>query len=457
MASFLTRVRQAIAPREKALSPVGSNQGGWWPIIRESFAGAWQQNVEINNDLVLSFHAVYACLTLIASDIAKLRVKLVVLADGIWTEATNPAYSPVLRKPNSYQTRIQFWECWVLSKLTRGNTYVLKVRDYRNVVVGLHVLNPTLVLPLVADNGDVYYQLSTDNLVGLTSTVTVPASEIIHDRWNCLFHPLVGVSPIFACGLAATQGLKIQNNSATFFANGSRPSGVLTAPGHIGDDTADRLKTSWEQKFGGANQGKVAVLGDGLHYEQMSMTATDAQLIEQLKWSAETVCSTFHVPPYKLGLGSMPTNNNVQSLNLEYYTQCLQVIIEAAELCLDEGLGIGEAYSIGTEFDLDGLLRMDSTTQVSVLKEAVGAGLMKPDEGRAKLGLGKVAGGDTPYLQQQNYSLAALAKRDAQDNPFSTSQPDAQPAPAADDAANDNAAAEAAAREAIAAIRKGLA
>jgi phage portal protein BeeE len=40
-----------------------------------------------------------------------------------------------LRKPNRYQNRIQFWEGWILSKLMRGNTYVLKVRDdNRNVV-----------------------------------------------------------------------------------------------------------------------------------------------------------------------------------------------------------------------------------------------------------------------------------------------------------------------------------
>jgi phage portal protein BeeE len=40
----------------------------------------------------------------------------------------------VLRKPNRFQTRIQFLESWALSKLSRGNTYVLKQRDNRNVV-----------------------------------------------------------------------------------------------------------------------------------------------------------------------------------------------------------------------------------------------------------------------------------------------------------------------------------
>jgi HK97 family phage portal protein len=102
------------------------------------------------------------------------------------------------------------------------------------------------------------------------------------------------------------QGLAIQNNSSQFFANGSNPGGVLTAPGAINDETAKRLKDYWDQNFTGANVGKVAVLGDGLKYEAMIVNAVDAQLIEQLKWTAETVCSCFHVPSFMIGLGAAP-------------------------------------------------------------------------------------------------------------------------------------------------------
>jgi hypothetical protein len=59
---------------------------------------------------------------------------------------------------------------------------------------------------------------------------------------------------------------------------------------------------------------------------------------------------------------------------------------------------------------------------------------MSPNEGRAKFDLKPVAGGDNPYLQQQNYSLEALAKRDAQADPFAPNTPPA-PKPAPPDAA----------------------
>ena len=168
------------------------------------------------------------------------------------------------------------------------------------------------------------------------------------------------------------------------------------------------------------------MLGDGLKFEKMSFTAVEGQMIEQLKYTAEVVCSTYHVPPYKIGVGALPSYNNVQSLNVEYYSQALQVLIESAELCLDEGLEI--RTGAGTEFDLDGLLRMDSVTQITMLKEAIGAAIMSPNEARARLDLPPVEGGASPMAQQQNYSLAALAKRDAQADPFGTAAP--QPAPA---------------------------
>jgi HK97 family phage portal protein len=284
----------------------------------------------------------------------------------------------------------------------------------------MYILDPRRVTVLISDSGEVFYKLSADNIAGLTEDVTVPASEIMHDRMNCLFHPLVGTSPLFAAGVAATQGLRIQNHSAWFFGNRAQPGGILAAPGEISDDTAARLKTYWEENFTGEKAGRIAVVGDGLKYEALGINAHDSQLIEQLKWSAEVVCSVFHVPPYKIGLGAMPTYNNIQALNVEYYSQCLQIRIESIELALDEGLEL--AQDLGTEFDLDGLLRMDSGTQFTSLKEGIAGGILAPNEARRRLDLPPVEGGDDCYLQQQNFSLAALAKRDSSDDPFANAR-----------------------------------
>jgi phage portal protein BeeE len=65
----------------------------------------------------------------------------------------------------------------------------------------------------------------------------------------------------------------------------------------------------------------------------------------------------------------------------------------------------------------------------------VKSGIRAPDEARARLNLPPVPGGKYPYLQQQNFSLEALAKRDAQEDPFGMKP---KPEPVAPPAANDD-------------------
>ncbi|MNO90316.1 Phage portal protein [compost metagenome] len=373
----------------------------------------------------MAHYAVYACVTLIANDIGKLRQRLMQLDEnGIWKETTSPAFSPVLKKPNNYQNHIQFKQWWQTSKLISGNTYGLKQRDQRGVVVAIYLLDPCRVLPLVAEDGSIYYQLSNDNLNRVGDGVTVPASEIIHDRMNCLFHPLVGVSPLYAAAQAACQSLKMQSDSSTFFENGARPGGILSAPGAISDETAARLKAHWDANYTGQNAGKVAVVGDDLKFQQMKMSATDSQLIEQFRLTAEMICTAFHVPPSKVGVTNSPTGTTAAQENQKYYSDCIQVLVEEYEACMDDGLSLPDKF--GVELDIDGLLRMDMSALVETLKLAVGAGIMAPNEGRYRMNLPPVTGGESPMIQEQNYSLAAIAKRDAKEDPFATGT--AQPA-----------------------------
>jgi HK97 family phage portal protein len=395
-----------------AVPSYGADRRGFMGIISEAFAGAWQRNVVVDcQENILAFSAVYGCVSLIADDVSKLRIKLVKSMGDYWQEIRVPAFSPVLTKPNRYQTRIQFIKEWITMKLLHGNAYIYLERDGRQGVIAMYVLDSRRVKPLVSEDGSVYYQLNQYALAGVADNQPiVAASEIIHDRMITFWHPLVGVTPIYACGAAATQGSRIQANSAKFFENMSRPSGQLTAPGEISESTAERLKREFENRFGGDNVGRIFVGGDGLKFEPITIPANDAQLIEQLRWTVEDVCRCFHVPLHKLQSGANPTFNNVSAMNQDYYTQCLQTHIESVELLLDEALGL-PALNYGTELDLDGLLRMDPAGRALQYKDAIGAGYMRPNEARAKEDLPPVRGGDEVWMQQQNWPISQLAKR----------------------------------------------
>lgn len=429
MKNPLVRMRQAArnwVMKALSLSGVDSNRG--WVRIFGSGLG-FQTDKKYSRDDILQNPIVFACAAQPAKDVAKLcpQLKEWNEKDGMWLVVRSPAFTPVLRKPNSFQTRQQFLMCWILSKQLHGNAYILLVRDARQVVTGMFVLDPNRVTPLVATDGSVFYQLQRDDLSKLPFDYpAVPASEIIHDRSTPLFHPLVGIPPLWAAHWPASQGLRILQGSDSFFRNSARPSGILTSPHEIDDEDAKQLKSQWEREFTGANAGRLAVLGGDVRYVAMAATAEQSQLVEQSKLSAEQICSAFGVPAFKVGVGPTPSYDNVEALNRVYYSDVLHDLIEAVESLLDESLGLS-ALGYRIEFDLDDLFRLDMLKQAEVAEKYVGAGVMAPNEVRARLGYKPVKGGESPYLQQQNWQLGQLSERSA--------PTDGNQLPPADDAA----------------------
>lgn len=409
--------------------------GGRWLTIFDSFTGAWQTDTSLDEQSILRQSTVYACIRQIANDISKLPLQLIAPIaprSSVWQPTENAAYTPVLRKPNGFQTRIEFFFWWLVSLLVAGNTYVLKVRDGSGNVRKMFVLDPFKVVPLVAPSGEVFYQLDAEHLAGIGVQVRVPALDIIHQKYMPLNHPLMGCSPLQVAGNSASAALSIAKHTKGFYANSARPAGVLEAPMDITETQANAIKTAWQEFQKPENQGKVAVLEKGLKFTQLSINAVDSQTLETLKYTAEDICVAFGVPAWKIGAGPMPTANNAELSERVYYTQTLQPLIEGIELLIDEGLNLSAV--VGVEFDLKYLLRLDSLARIKFWGEGTKAGIFAPDEARADFNLAPVPGGATPYLQQQNYSLAALAKRDAQEDPFATAAP---AAPAAGEEAEE--------------------
>lgn len=429
-------VRQHGVEYLRSLSPVDARPGreGWHSLtVREPFSGAWQQNKEERHSTILCYPTLYACLNRIASDIGKLPFVLKSEDEnGIWrVEKNNTAYWPVLRKPNNYQIAQQFRAAWMLSKLIQGNTYVLKGRDERRVVNRLWVLDPFSVQPMVSDSGEVFYQLNYstgENLLPKNypgTQLIVPATEIIHDRMNCFHHQLIGVPPLCAAHWPAVKNLKILKDSTTFFSNGANPGGILTAPAGMSDEDAQAVKDYWNSSFQGSNAGKVAVVGADMKFTPFAFKSADNQLVEQMRYSDEQICQPFGIPPFKIGIGSIPAGMKVDDINQLYHSDALQAHIEGIEELLDEGLGISRP--MGVELDLEPLLRMDAGKQAEVHTKLTGGGIETPNEARLAFNLPPLEGGDTVYMQQQDFPLDQVRQNKI------TVEPEAAPvAPSAD-------------------------
>lgn len=411
MKIFGLEIRRA----EKALHPVSDWSGGWQRII-EPFSGAWQMNVEEKRGTLLCYPTLYACLSRISQDIGKLPFVLKQEdSNGIFKIVENAAYSPVLRKPNHYQTAQQFREAWSLSKLIHGNAYILKQRDDRNVVVKLYVLDPCRVIPMVSDSGDVFYQINyptADNLLPSGypgEQLVIPAREIIHDRLNCFHHQLIGVPPVCAAHWPAVKNLKILKSSSEFFGNHAQPGGILTAPAGMSESDAIKVKEYWQTNYTGQSAGKIAVIGADMKFTSLAMNSADSQLVESMRYSDEQICHPFGIPPFKIGIGVIPAGLGVDAINLLYMDDALSGHIESMENLLDEALSI--PMKMGIWMDLEPLLRMDVGKQAEVETKLVSGKIKTPDEARQRFNLSPTGGGDTIWGQHQDYPLGMLAER----------------------------------------------
>lgn len=400
--------------QEKRMTTVhGGGRGLWGSLFAniDHYPGAWQRNdpLECNTD-ILCYPTVYACITRRAEDIGKLPFLLKQeQRNGVWATVQNPAFSPVLRKPNPYQTANQFREAWSISKDIQGNTYVLKRRDNRNVVIELYVLDPNRVMPMVSDTGAVFYQLYGDPLVTLPNgypaeNLIVPASEIIHDRGPTFHHPLIGVPPLCAAYWPAVKNLRILKSAATFFGNNAKPGGILSAPAGMSEADAQAVATFWQTNYAGVNAGKVAVIGADMKFTDLGgASSADSQLVEQMQYSDRQICQAFHIPPYIVGVGEIPAGMKVDDVMNTYYSLALQAPIEHMEVLLDEGLAI--SYPLGIELDLAPLLRMDTQKRSDVWGKLTNDGIATPNEARIEFNLPPLEGGDTVYMQQQDFPL----------------------------------------------------
>jgi hypothetical protein len=93
----------------------------------------------------------------------------------------------------------------------------------------------------------------------------------------------------------------------------------------------------------------------------------------------------------------------VDAINLLYHEDALSGHIEAMENLLDEALGLPADWGIW--LDTEPLFRMDEGKKADVATKLVGGGVETPNEGRLRFNLPPLEGGDTVYMQQQDFPL----------------------------------------------------
>jgi len=314
----------------------------------------------------------------------------------------------------------------VRSLYLTGNAYALAMRNDRYEVDELHMMNPEMSYPRLAETGEIFYWLGGNDVVAKTfkeEYLVVPMRDVLHIRLHVERRrfpvPIVGESPIVAAYGDIGVAEAIAKQQTNFYLNEARPSAVISTDLVLDKDQTQALRDRWNEQVKGVNQGGTPILTAGLKVQPWAVSGKDAATADMLKLSNEHIALAFRVPLQILGIGGAPyasTELLMQSWIASGLGFCLNHVEEAFGV-LFQLKGQPDEY---VEFNTAALLRSALKDRIDALARGVQGGIYSPNEARNEEGLADVPFGDEPRVQQQVVPLSAAG-----------AIPAAPPAPAA--------------------------
>ncbi len=420
---LFSRIKSLITRGEGDVTP-----GPWYLPVSNGFlstdAGSswnwWQRGYNVE-PISATSAMVEACISAYAQTVAMCPGDHWLLqSDGGRRRVTTSALSRILREPNSYQTSSDFLLNIVRHVYAEGNAYALALRNSRYEISELHLMNPRSCGALVSYDGEIFYSLSGNVVLDqmIDYPALVPARDVLHIRLNTSdYDPLRGISPIMAAAkdIAANDAMMAQQ--IAFYVNQARPSAVLSTDLVLDRDQVQQLRDRWNEQSQGIRQGGTPILTAGLKPLPLpTINSNDAQLADIMKMTEQHVALAFRIPLQILGIGGAPLGST-EALMEGWLATSLGFCLNHVETAFDRLFGLRGQPDEYTEFDTEVLLRSNFKDRIEGLVRGVQGGILAPNEGRAKLGYGKVAYGDEPRVQQQLVPLSAAAQIPAAPGP----------------------------------------
>jgi HK97 family phage portal protein len=205
-----------------------------------------------------------------------------------------------------------------------------------------------------------------------------------------------GLSPISIAREAIGVALAQQEHEGAFYQNGLATSGVLTAPGAISHDSADRLRERLQSQWTGSNKFRVMLLGDGLEFKPVAMTHEDAQFVEARRLSIEDIARIYRIPPPAIGDLSRATYSNISELSRWLVSYTLRPWLVRLEQSMNAALlSDDQKRTHFIEHRADALLRGDTRERFEAYRIGIENGWLSPNEVRKLENLNAIEGGDT--------------------------------------------------------------
>jgi len=363
------------------------------------------KSVTVSSAIQMS--TVYACVRVIAETIASLPLHVYeVTGKGNMKATEHPLYHVLHDEPNLEMTSFILRETMLSHLLLWGNSYCQIIRSGRTQVIGLYPLMPDHMEVDRDSSGNLKYTYTTSE----GRTVLLSADDVLHIP-GLGFDGVMGYSPIALERNAIGLGLAAEEYGGKFFANGARPSGVLTHPNTVKDPK--RLRESWNTAYGGsANANKVCILEEGMTYAPISIPNSEAQFLETRKFQVEEICRIFRVPPHLVCNLDRATFSNIEHSSIDFAVHTIRPWLVRIEQAINRALfSDQEKARFFVRFNIDGLMRGDYKSRMEGYAIARQNGWMSSNDIRELENLNPLSDedGGNAYLCNGNMIPCALA------------------------------------------------
>lgn len=324
----------------------------------------------VNERTAMQTTAVYACVRILAEAIASLPLHIYEYQDdgGKKLVHDHPLYYLLHDEPNPEMTSFVFRETLMSHLLIWGNAYAQIIRDGAGRVLGLYPLLPDKMDVQRDDKGNIYYVYSRNSdenpMFKEYGNIKLKAEDVLHIP-GLGFDGLIGYSPIAMAKNAVGMTLACEEYGASFFANGANPGGVLEHPGVLKDPS--KVRESWNSVYRGVNNAhKIAVLEEGMKYQQIGIPPEEAQFLETRKFQINEIARLYRIPPHMVGDLDKSSFSNIEQQSLEFVKYTLDPWVIRWEQSLQRSLLLpGEKGKYFIKLNVDGLLRGDYQSRMN--------------------------------------------------------------------------------------------
>lgn len=394
------RISAAVKARWAARRSADSDpqEKFWHPLLLEGRETSAGESVSEKNSLQCM--AVWACVKCISDDIAKIPMYLYQRNNSGKTKVFNRISNLFLQSANPEMSAFDFERTLTAHVCGWGNGYAEIEFDNSGMPLALWPLPPSIVQAKRDENTrELYYEVR----VNPASPVRVPAWKMFHIK-GLGFDGIIGYSPVQMHRETIGLSLAQQKFGSTFYGNGAYPGVMLSHPARLSVDAQNRLRKSWDEILRSADKAhRTIILEEGMKPERMTINPDDAQYLEGRQFSIEDIARMYRVPPHKIQHLLRSTNNNIESQNTEYATDCLHAYAISWETeavrKLFPAMSEEERAKVFFRHDFTELLRGDSAARSAYYMNLRNIGAINGNEIREKEDLDPMPNGDA-YLVQ---------------------------------------------------------